>query len=368
MSGPRTLHIELGRHRLGGTMQVFYLTRALTQAAEPCLLVTPTGSPLHKLAQGADVPCADIPYAGDIDVVSLFRLINIMRRFKPDIVHIHSRRGADIWGALAARIVGNCRVILARRVDDPLAPGPLNRWRYGSLCDRVVAVSQGIVRALIAGGVPGDKIRQVYSAIEADKYQSNVAPEAIRRELGLQVEGPVLGVIAQLIPRKGHRFLIEALPAIRNQHPNCQLLFLGIGESENELRDQVAHLGLQGHVVFAGYRDDVGRVLRAMTLLIHPATMEGFANVAMQAMAAEVPVVTSDVGGMPESVVHGETGLVVTPDSPDSLAKAITELLADPARRATMGQAGRVRVEQTFTVDAMVNGTREIYRELLAQA
>lgn len=363
---PRTLHMELGRRRLGGTMQVYYLTRELHRAGAECLLVTPAGSPLHQLASADGVPCAPIRYAGDVDALSVITLWRLIRRFKPDIVHIHSRRGADIWGALAARIAGNCKVILARRVDDPIAPGPLNRLRYGALCDRVVAVSQGIVKALVAGGVPLGKIRQVYSAIEADKYQSDEAPEVMRAELGLPAQGPVLGVIAQLIPRKGHRFLIDALPLIQSKHPATSLLFLGVGESEADLRRQVEELGLGESVVFAGYRDDVGRVLRAMTVLVHPATMEGFANVAMQAQAAQIPVVTADVGGMPESVAHGETGLVVPPQDPKALAEAITTLLDDPVMRARMGAAGKARVESRFTVTAMVTRTIEIYRELIS--
>ena len=361
---PRTLHMELGRRRLGGTMQVYYLTRELHKAGAECLLVTPDGSPLHQLAAAEGVPCAPIRYAGDIDALSIFKLFNIIRNFKPDIVHIHSRRGADIWGSLAARLAGGCKVILARRVDDPIAPGPLNRLRYGPLCDRVVAVSQGIVKALVAGGIPAAKIRQVYSSIEAHKYQSDETPGAMRAELGLPQEGPVLGVIAQLIPRKGHRFLIDALPLIQARHSGTSLLFLGVGESEADLHAQIERLGLQQSVVFAGYRDDVGRVLRAMTLLVHPATMEGFANVAMQAQAAQIPVVTADVGGMPESVADGETGLVVPPQDPQALADAINALLDDPERRQAMGVAGKARVESRFTVDAMVQGTLAIYREL----
>lgn len=363
---PRTLHMELGRHRLGGTMQVYYLTRELTRQGAECLLVTPEHSPLHDLAVEASVPVAPITYHGDVDALSVFKLARIIRQFKPDIVHIHSRRGADIWGALAARWVGGCKVILARRVDDPVAPGLLNHWRYGALCDRVVAVSQGIVRALTKGGVPESKIRQVYSVIEPDKYQTDEAPVDIRRELGLPEDGPVLGVIAQLIPRKGHRFLIDALPTILERHPHTTLLFLGKGENEQALRDQIAALGLEARVVFAGYRDDVARMLRAMTLLIHPATMEGFANVAMQAQAAQIPVITADVGGMAESVAHNETGLVITPENPNAIADAVITLLDDPERRQRMGAAGKVRVETRFTIPSMVEKTLGIYRELLA--
>ena len=364
MTLPSTLHIELGRHRLGGTMQVYYLTRGLHERGGETLLVTPQDSPLHKLASAAQVPVAPIKYRGDIDITALWKLWRLIRRFKPDIVHIHSRRGADTFGALAARLAGNAKVIIARRVDDPIAQSWANQLRYGPLCDRVVAVSQGIVRALVKGGVPAAKIRQVYSAIEADKYQVAASQVVVREALGLRIDGHVLAVIAQLIPRKGHRFLFAALPRILEHFPNTQVLLLGEGESAQTLREQCEQLGIGDKVIFAGYRDDIGYVLNAVDVLVHPATMEGFANVAMQAAAATIPVVTTDVGGMAESVLNEVTGLVVTPESPQAIAAAVLKLLADDDLRARYGAAGKARVESTFTVDAMIEGSVAIYRNL----
>lgn len=364
MTLPRTLHIELGRHRLGGTMQVYYLTRGLHQRGGETLLVTPQDSPLHQLASAAEVPVAPIKYRGDIDITALWKLVRIVRRFKPDIVHIHSRRGADTFGALAARLAGNAKVIIARRVDDPILQSWANRLRYGPLCDRVIAVSQGIVRALVKGGVPRTKIAQVYSAIEANKYQVEAAQTEVREALGLSADGHVLAVIAQLIPRKGHRFLFDALPRILERFPHTQVLLLGEGASEQTLREQCAQIGIGNNVIFAGYRDDIGYVLNAVDVLVHPATMEGFANVAMQAAAATIPVVTTDVGGMAESVLNEVTGLVVTPESPAAIAEAVSKLLADADLRARYGAAGKARVESTFTVDAMIAGSVAVYREL----
>jgi glycosyltransferase involved in cell wall biosynthesis len=365
MTQPRVLHIELGRHRLGGTMQVFYLHRALSESGIASRLITPESSVLHQLAIANNLDVTPIRYSGDADVSAIWKIAAIVRNFSPNIVHIHSRRGADVWGAIAARLASNAKIITARRVDDPIKRTLLNRFRYGPLCDHIVAVSQGIVRALEAGGVSRDKISQVYSAIEAQQYQSDVTPDVIRAELGLHAEGAVLAVIAQLIERKGHRFLLAAMAQVLQAFPQTQLLFLGEGALEENLRARVSDLGLTERVVFAGYRDDVGRVLQAIDILIHPATMEGFANVAMQAGAAEKPVITTDVGGMPESVADKETGLVVPPQNPNALAEAIISLLADPTRSRAMGAAGKQRVESRFTIEAMVSGTLEIYQQLL---
>lgn len=364
----KTLHVEMGRHRLGGTMQVYYLVRGLKARGEPTVLVCPRGSVLHQMAEREGLPVRPVDFGGDIDLRFVPRFLRILREERPDIVHLHSRRGADTLGLLAARLAGIGKVIVSRRVDDPVKPGWLTRWRYVKLPDLVITVSKGIARVLEAAGVPADHIRQVYSAIDVQAYQSVLTPAEARSRLGLPAGVPVLVVIAQLIPRKGHRFLLQALPAIRARHPGTRVLFAGEGESEAELRAQVRQMGLEDCVQFLGYRNDIGDLLRACDVLVHPATMEGFANVAMQAMAAGLPVVSSAVGGMPESVRDGVSGLLVPPQDPAALAQAVLRLLDDPALRERLGRQGREIVEREFTTDVMVQGNLAVYRSLLGAA
>lgn len=361
----KTLHIEMGRHRLGGTMQVYYLLRGLKALGVPASLVCPVNSPLHQLALQEGLTVHAVPFAGDHDLLFIPRLLRILKQEQPDIVHIHSRRGADTLGLVAAKLAGGAKVIISRRVDDPIRLNGFNRLRYVRLPDRVVTVSKGIARVLEAAGVPAAKIRQVYSAIDFKSYQSPLDVPTARQRLELPPAVPVLAVIAQLIPRKGHRFLLEALPTILASHPDTQVLFVGEGADEARLREQVSRLGLSGHVRFLGYRNDIGDILRACDLLVHPATMEGFANVAMQAMAAGLPVVSSAVGGMPESVRDGVTGLLVPPQDPALLAAAILRLLDDPALPRQLGERGKAIVENEFNTDAMVKGNLAVYEELL---
>jgi glycosyltransferase involved in cell wall biosynthesis len=361
----KTLHIEMGRHRLGGTMQVYYLLRGLRDRGIPATLVCPRGSPLHEMAAAAGIDVRAMTYGGDLDLRFPFRLWRILREVRPDIVHIHSRRGADTLGLLTARLAGGSKIVLARRVDDPVKTGWLTQLRYVRLPDRVVTVSQGIARVLVAAGVPEAHIRQVYSAIEAGKYQSPLTRADARRRLDLPDTAPVLAVVAQLIPRKGHRFLLRAMPRLLSVHPDLTALFIGEGEHETALRAEAAQLGLGDRVRFLGYREDIADLLRASDILVHPATMEGFANVAMQAMAAGIPVVSSAVGGMPESVRHEISGLLVPPGDSDALAETLLRLLDDPAQCARLGQAGREIVEREFTTEAMVSGNIGVYTELL---
>ena len=366
LSQARILHIELGGRRLGGSMQAFYLLREMSRAGYHTALVCAQGSPLDRMCEADGLGRFPVRFHGDTDLSLIFKLRAIYHDFRPDLIHIHSRKGADTLGALAARLFSDATVIIARRVDDPLKRGLFNRLRFGWLCDHVVAVSRGIVAELVKGGVDKAKISQVYSAIQATDYQVVADPSGVREELGIPAGARVVAVIAQLIRRKGHRFLFQAAPAILAAHPHTCFLVLGEGELQADLEQQVVGLGIAGNVVFAGYRNDIGRLFNAIDLLVHPATREGFANVAMQAMAAGVPVVSSDVGGMSESVRDGVSGLLVPPGDAAALAAAVNRLLADEGLCRELGHNGRHIVEREFTVEAMVKGNLKVYDKLLA--
>jgi len=361
----KTLHIEMGRHRLGGTMQVYYLLRGLKEKGQQPSLVCPKASPLAGMAKEIDIEVFDIPYAGDLDIRFPLHLRKIIRATSPDVIHIHSRRGADTLGLFSARLFSNAKIIISRRVDNPLRPGFLTQLRFGRLADHVVAVSKGIVRELEKSGVSPERISQIYSAIDVGAYQSPLRRDQALAQLGLSPIGPVIAVIGQLIRRKGHRFLLEAAPAVLQHHPQTRFVFLGEGEEEDRLKQLAQTLGVDDRVLFAGYRNDVGDILRGVDILVHPATMEGFANVALQAMAAGVPVISTAVGGMPESVRHGINGLLIPPRDVTALSQAMLQLLNDPALRHKMGKAGQEIVQNEFNIQSMIEGNLKLYMRVL---
>lgn len=358
----KVLHVESGRNLYGGARQVLYLLEGLHERRVSNILACPAGSEIERAAHlFAEV--SPLPMKGDLDFGLISGLRKLIRLHRPDVVHLHSRRGADVLGGLAARLE-KTPVVLSRRVDNPES-----RWwatvKY-RLYDRVITISEGIREVLLGEGVDPSRVICVRSAVVAEEYQHPCDPEAFRREFGLDSDGPVVAVIAQLIPRKGHRYLLAVLPDLHRKFPKLQVLFFGKGPLQGQLESTVEETGLREVVLLAGFRDDLARWLGCLDLVVHPSEMEGLGVSLLQAAAAGVPLVASRVGGIPEIVVDAESGVLTDPGDQQALASAVESLLGDKQRRDRLGLGARRRVESLFSVEAMVKGNLKVYEDLLA--
>ena len=301
---------------------------------------------------------------GDADLLMSARLWRLIRETAPGLVHLHSRIGADVMGGIAARLAG-VPVIHTRRVDNP-EPRWLVATKY-RLFDRVIAISEGIGRVLVSEGLPPGKLRVVRSAVDWERYAGVCRRGEMASRLGVTEDALLVGVVAQLIPRKGHRVLIDALPPLVAAHPDLRVLFFGQGPLADELRARIAGAGLAGHVRLMGFRDDLDEVLPCLDLVVHPATMEGLGVSLLQAASAGVPIIASGVGGIPEAVRDGENGRLVPPGDVGALRDALGALLADPAGRRALGEGGQALMRREFSIDTMVEGNLAVYRELLGE-
>jgi glycosyltransferase involved in cell wall biosynthesis len=174
-----------------------------------------------------------------------------------------------------------------------------------------------------------------------------------------------MAAVAQLIPRKGHRYLLDATASLKPGHPDLKLIIFGQGKLETELRERTAKIGLGGVVQFAGFRQDLDDYLACIDLLVHPALAEGLGVAALKAAAAAVPVVGFAAGGISEAVADGESGILVAPKDVEALGKAIARLVADPALRRTFGEAGRARMKREFSIESMVDAHLQLYESIL---
>lgn len=358
----KIMHVEAGMHLYGGAQQVLYLMEGLRARGCGNLLVCPPGSAIAQAARAAGHPVTELPLRGDADFGFVPRLYALLRREGPDLVHLHSRRGADVLGGVAARLAG-IPCVLSRRVDNPEAAA-WARVKY-RLYDRVITISEGIRRVLLDAGVTPERVVCVPSAVDPAPYAHGCERGWFLSEFGLPPEARVLGMIAQLIPRKGHRHLLAALPRVLQRHPDVHVLCLGQGPLHDELAARIAQAPYRGRVQLAGFRTDLARLLPCLYGVVHPAEMEGLGVSLLQAAAAGVPVVASCVGGIPEAVRDGVNGLLVPPADVDALARALERLLADPALAAEYGRRGRLLVHEEFSIDRMVEGNRSVYAGVL---
>ena len=358
----KVLHVEAGRYLYGGAQQVVWLNEGLARRGIENVLVCPVGADIATAVAGSARVHA-IKMSGDLDLVLVRRLMRILRTEKPDLIHIHSRRGADIYGGLAARIMG-IPAILSRRVDNKESR-LLSPFKY-ALYSRVVVISKAIGSVLVSGGVDASKIETVRSAVNADAYSTEADKDWFETEFSLPSNAKTLGVIAQLIPRKGHKYLLNILPHLLDAHPQLQVLIFGQGPLATELRSRVSQPEFEGRVKMAGFRDDLHRVFPNLYAVVHPAEREGLGVALLQASASGVPVVAARAGGIPEIVLDDVNGTTFDIADEAGLRSALDTLLADQALRDTLGAGGSHLARSEFSIDAMVEGNLAVYRSVLA--
>ena len=357
----KIMHIETGRHLYGGALQVCYLMEGLAHHGVENLLVCTTGSQIAKEAKSY-ATVLELPLRGDLDPLFPLRLIRLIRQCRPNLVHAHSRRGADLWGGVCARMAGIPSVV-TRRVDNREWP-PFVRFKYGSY-DQVVSISEGIRQVLLAEGLAPDRVMCIHSVVRQEHYQASRDREWFMQQFDVAVDAPVIGVIAQLIPRKGHRFLLEITHRLREQFPTIRILFFGQGPLREELERFIAKRNLDSVVTLAGFRDDMPKILPCLDLVVHPALMEGLGVSLLQAAAAGVPIVGARAGGIPEVVHDGVNGLLVEPGNTEQLLSAVSRVLVEQGLGQQFGMAGKFLVQQQFSVDSMVDSYLRIYHNYL---
>jgi glycosyltransferase involved in cell wall biosynthesis len=357
----KILHVETGRHFLGGPQQVVYLINALRERGHDNILVCPPDSGIDGVARMAGIRVQNLFCAGELDLPFAYRLSQFLKEEVPDIVHCHSRRGADLLGGLAASYA-DIPAVVSRRVDNT-EMRLLATLRYKPF-RKVIAISETIAEVLREHGVEDERIAVIRSAVDSEAFAVEPDREAFRAEFGIKEGVFTIAAAGQLIPRKGHRYLLQAAANLAKSHAPLRVVIFGDGYLNNQLRAQAASLGLGGVVQFAGFRDDLDDFIACFDLLVHPALTEGLGVAVLKAAAAGVPVVGFDAGGLKEAVRHGETGLLVKTEDAEALQGAIASLIDDDETRRQMGAAGTERMQTEFSIATMADQHVVLYESL----
>jgi glycosyltransferase involved in cell wall biosynthesis len=365
MSAPpplTVLHLVANRWWTGSAEPVIRLLIALRARGHRVLLGLIAGDRFEQKAREAGLePLAGLSLEARGNPIhalaDLRRVREIVRAESVDVVHVHHSH--DHWLGW----LGHGRAALVRTFHN--ARAVRLGWPTTALyrrTDALIAVSREIEERARRAGIPADRLARVDGVVDLARFENGDGGAAIRKEFDLG-GATVLGCVARLAPRRGHELLIRGFRLLLAEYPQSRLLLVGKGEARARLEALVGELGLAREVLFTGYRDaDLPGVLQALdAFALMGAGSDESCRAALEAMAAGRAVVGRRVGALPETVVHGVTGLLVDDDRPESVAAALREILTDPERAAAMGRAGRERARARFGPDAHAAQVEKIY-------
>lgn len=326
-------------------------------------------NPFVRAAQDRGIAISVLPESGRFDLSLIKQIRAVVASVQPDIIQSH-----NVKSNFFVRSMGLHREYpwlsfhhgyTATDLKD-VAYNQFDRWSLRA-AHRVICVCEPFARNMRRIGVAAGKIRIQHNSVRPFVPPDDLAISRLREELDLQ-SSPIVLSVGRLSLEKGHADLLHALSVAvhRGAPPDMKLVFVGDGPEREPLADLVGKLGISRHVIFAGHRQDVRPFYSIATLLTLPSHTEGSPNVVLEAMAAGVPVAATAVGGVPEILTDGVTGLVVPPNDVLSMAEAIRRLLGDGALRDRLARAARVRIEESFTPEAYSDSLLRIYDDALA--
>ncbi|MBV8846369.1 MAG: glycosyltransferase [Bryobacterales bacterium] len=309
----------------------------------------------------------------DIGSLYSFRTLKqakrLARYIRDNGIHVVHTYGLypNIFAVPVARLAGAPIVIASiRDCGDILKPWQRRAQKtICALADCVLVNADAIRDTLIKQGYRAEKIAVIRNAVTPANRAGSLAEPGIRAEMGWDSNAPVVIVLSRLNRMKGIEYFLEAAKLVGQRIAAARFLVIGDGAIKRELQDRASALGLADKVIFTGFRTDVGRLLQQANLSVLPSLSEGLSNALLESMAAGVPVIATSVGGNPEVVEDGVSGLLVPPKDPTSLADAMLTLLEKPALAARYAAAGSQRIDEMFSVKQSVARIESLYRQLV---
>ncbi|HIE44105.1 MAG TPA: glycosyltransferase family 1 protein [Candidatus Omnitrophica bacterium] len=303
-------------------------------------------------------------------------LTRLIKQRKFDVVHTHNRDG-DIAGLIAAKLTSTPVIVSTihsyinqdkfgdRKMNFPL-------WLYNNILTflphRIVAVSEALRKHILEElRVIPEKLICIMNAVDLNGLKCKRDKSELRRELNIPQSSKVIGSVGKLIIMKGYRYLVESAVEILSEVPDVRFLIIGDGNQREVLQRKVKEYGIQKRFMFLGERQDAIEIMQSFDIFVHPSLSEGLPRVVMEAQGLGVPVVATSVGGTPEVVEDGKTGILVSPKDPVAQSRAILSLLRDSLKRKRMGEAGKRRIEEKFSHTRMIDEIEALFFYLLGR-
>lgn len=299
---------------------------------------------------------------------SIARLITLIRQQKFDIVHVHSQE-AGVLARPFARLAGARNIIYTPQCTNIRRANWF--WMYRSLekllsstTYMIVSVSKADRERIVQWGIPASKVTTIYNGIHPEGIEDSTGIMEMKRMLNLDDQQLVVMQVGRLSYQKNPLFFVKGASLVLNKYPDARFLLVGDGPLRGAVEEYIQGLGITDQVRCLGWQDNANQLMGAADIITLTSRWEGLPYVLLEAMAWALPVVSTGVNGCPEIVEHGVTGYLVSGNDVNSWAKALIELLGDPPRSRAMGQRGRQRLAENFSLERMIKHTEGLYDRL----
>jgi len=370
----RILYVH-GMESIGGAEQdLLLLLRRLDRMRWSPIVACPAQGAFRSRVEALDVPVLSItlpPWRKFSSLIGRYVAVRgfsvALDRLRPELIHVN-----DLWWVPhtihAVRRLTGKRIPVIAHVRQHIRPEKVRAYDLNR-ADHVVAVSRQVQAALERGGVRSQQVTTLYSGVDLTACSNTVDRENVRARHGIPSDAFLIGTVANLLPIKGYETMIEALASLCLEVPTAHYLVVGGGSKAylGQLQALSADRGVEHRVHFVGFQDPTWPYLVAMDVYAQPSHDEAFGIATVEAMAMGKAVVATRVGGLPEVVEDGRTGLLVPPRDASALSKAVVTLFQDRGRRDHMGRSGSMRVREHFDLQKTLAGVEQIYQEVLAR-
>jgi len=301
--------------------------------------------------------------------LSIYKLYRLLKSHKFDIIHTHAYSAGTI-GRISAFLAG-IPVIISHNhsvYDYYNKCYHFVEWLLSLITDRVICISEVVNRfANETQRINAKKLITIHNGIDDVCAVTEKSSSDLKKELGLPINHSIIGTIAHLVEHKGLKYLLESASLLLASRRDISFLFVGGGALERKLKKLCVDLKIEKNVIFAGERSDIPEILFSIDIFVLPSLREGLPLAILEAMACGKPVIATNVGGIPEIVVDGVSGILVSPKDPEALFRAMDELLNDRAKLTKMGHHGERVCEESFSSNAMIEKIENLYDSLLSE-
>lgn len=330
------------------------------------IMVCSAFSKMESYCQREGFDVAAFPRKSSVSFSFTRSLAHLQNSFKPDVIHVHGSH-AHTFAVLAATLFGcSSPVVVSRRVDFPISKSWFSRYKYNHRkVKKIICVSRAIEEITARGLKNPSLLTTIHSGVDTSRFHPEQRGNHLREEFSIPSDVALVGNVAALAPHKDYFTFVDAVKLLVENGPQARYFIIGAGPLEQEIRSYVSKQGLENHIVFTGFRKDIATILPELDLFLITSKTEGLGTSILDALACKVPVVATNAGGIPEIILHQQTGWLGEVQNPGSLADGVRQVLSDSQLRTKLVAGGSQHLLQ-FDKAETARQTLAVYHSVTA--